>query len=610
MAIAMLVSGVFSASNLAEAAPTSGFVTIVFDDGTSNQFSNAFPLMQQHGFAGTYYIITNNVGAAGYMNMANLQTLQNGGNEIASHSVDHQSLVGLTDAKINDECKASQQFLQTNGFSALNFAYPYGSANSHTDSIVLQYFRSARHAYGEGYLMSIPPTATQMRIPMGFAGETGNSSALVQDEAIVAQAHSTNSWVIIFFHNILTTPLTSKFQIGQSDFAAFLNYVGNSSVRVLTMNQAINLWSPPLGVTVSPSSFALDVGQSGTFTASVDGGLSPYKYKWYLGGQVIGVNSANYKFDASSVGSFLLYVNVTDSSGSLVIAKSNIALIEVDFALLAPTVLASKSVVDQGQNSSLTSSPITTGTSPYSYQWFEMSPGGSYVTAGSNSDSLGFITSSATPAGGWSFILQVKDNSGVAVNSSAISVTVNPTISASASAGGFISPTGSVAVNFGDSQTFNVTADTGYDIVDVNVDGSSVGAVSAYTFNNVQVSHTISATFAPTPTPAPTATPTATPTPAPTDSPTPNPTATPPTTQAPTSTLRTTASPTPTPTTKPTDTPTPTPKSTPTQTPTTSPKQTQLNLPQEAIYGVTSAFAIVATGGVLFASKKNKKWKK
>jgi cell division septation protein DedD len=294
----------------------------------------------------------------------------------------------------------------------------------------------------------------------------------------------------------------------------------------------------------------------------------------------------------------------------LVIAKSNIALIEVDFALLAPTVLASKSVVDQGQNSSLTSSPITTGTSPYSYQWFEMSPGGSYVTAGSNSDSLGFITSSATPAGGWSFILQVKDNSGVAVNSSAISVTVNPTISASASAGGFISPTGSVAVNFGDSQTFNVTADTGYDIVDVNVDGSSVGAVSAYTFNNVQVSHTISATFAPTPTPAPTATPTATPTPAPTDSPTPNPTATPPTTQAPTSTLRTTASPTPTPTTKPTDTPTPTPKSTPTQTPTTSPKQTQLNLPQETIYGVTSAFAIVATGGVLFASKKNKKWKK
>lgn len=69
------------------------------------------------------------------------------------------------------------------------------------------------------------------------------------------------------------------------------------------------------------------------------------------------------------------------------------------------------------------------------------------------------------------------------------------TIIASAGANGTISPTGSVAVNCGGSQTYAITANTGFNISDVQVDGISVGAVSAYTFSNVTATHTISATF-------------------------------------------------------------------------------------------------------------------
>jgi len=74
-------------------------------------------------------------------------------------------------------------------------------------------------------------------------------------------------------------------------------------------------------------------------------------------------------------------------------------------------------------------------------------------------------------------------------------------IVASAEAGGSISPSGTVSVDYGDSQTFTITADTGYHIVDVTVNGSSVGAVDSYTFTNVQADYTISATFALTSTP-------------------------------------------------------------------------------------------------------------
>lgn len=69
------------------------------------------------------------------------------------------------------------------------------------------------------------------------------------------------------------------------------------------------------------------------------------------------------------------------------------------------------------------------------------------------------------------------------------------TITASAGSNGSISPSGSVTVNQGSDKSFTITPDTGYQVVDVLVDESSVGAVSSYTFTNITHNHTIEATF-------------------------------------------------------------------------------------------------------------------
>jgi quinol monooxygenase YgiN len=70
------------------------------------------------------------------------------------------------------------------------------------------------------------------------------------------------------------------------------------------------------------------------------------------------------------------------------------------------------------------------------------------------------------------------------------------TLTASAGANGAISPSGSIQVIQGASQTFTITANTGYTVSAVAVDGTSVGAVTSYTFSNVQAAHSISASFA------------------------------------------------------------------------------------------------------------------
>ncbi len=68
-------------------------------------------------------------------------------------------------------------------------------------------------------------------------------------------------------------------------------------------------------------------------------------------------------------------------------------------------------------------------------------------------------------------------------------------ISATATEGGSIDPSGEITILKGEDQTFLITPDNGYFINDVLVDGKSVGRVSEYTFENVNSSHTIHAIF-------------------------------------------------------------------------------------------------------------------
>ena len=125
-------------------------------------------------------------------------------------------------------------------------------------------------------------------------------------------------------------------------------------------------------------------------------------------------------------------------------------------AIIAPTISASAITVDQSQTSSLTSTLISTGTSPYSYQWLEQVPGEeSYVAVNdATSSSYSFATSTSTDIGTYSFELQVTDSASSAVISGAIAITVNaaPIVS--------LSPD-SYSTNLGQSGTFTASASGG-----------------------------------------------------------------------------------------------------------------------------------------------------
>ncbi|HII85933.1 TPA: hypothetical protein HA273_05075, partial [Candidatus Bathyarchaeota archaeon] len=111
----------------------------------------------------------------------------------------------------------------------------------------------------------------------------------------------------------------------------------------------------------------------------------------------------------------------------------------------------------------------------------------------------------ASPAAGWRFGGWTGNLTGI-LNPSSITITGNSavtavfvanqyTISASASEGGSISPSGITIVDNGGNQTYNITASFGYHIVSVTVNGTSVGVVNSYMVSNVTGDTTIAANF-------------------------------------------------------------------------------------------------------------------
>ena len=68
-------------------------------------------------------------------------------------------------------------------------------------------------------------------------------------------------------------------------------------------------------------------------------------------------------------------------------------------------------------------------------------------------------------------------------------------IVASAGIGGTISPSGTTTLDEGSSQAYTISANTGYKIESVTVDGADQGAITSYTFSNVNSNHTIEVVF-------------------------------------------------------------------------------------------------------------------
>jgi peptidoglycan/xylan/chitin deacetylase (PgdA/CDA1 family) len=112
-------------------------VVLTFDDGLRDFLTTAAPVLRQHRFSATLFVVTGKLGQttqwsssngnSALLNHEELSELRSQGFQLGSHTVTHADLRTLDDARLARELEASRAAIADFGQTFIPFAYPGGT---------------------------------------------------------------------------------------------------------------------------------------------------------------------------------------------------------------------------------------------------------------------------------------------------------------------------------------------------------------------------------------------------------------------------------------------------------------------------------------------------
>jgi len=219
-----------------------GLVSITFDDGWRNIYTNGLPLLQKYNIPSTQYLLTETTSYPDYMTIAMMREFQTKGHEIGSHTVSHAHLSQLSAAQLATELSNSQTFLRNNfgAQTAKNFATPYGEYNDSVITSIQQYYRSHRST-DVGYNSKDNFNIYNIKVQ-----NVTNETTPAQVKAWVDTAVATKTWLVIVYHEVTATAEDPTYAVTPANLDAELNIVKQSGVTVKTVDQALDEIVPQL----------------------------------------------------------------------------------------------------------------------------------------------------------------------------------------------------------------------------------------------------------------------------------------------------------------------------------------------------------------------------
>lgn len=114
-------------------------VILTFDDGYADFYTAAYPVLKQHGWTATVYVISGRIGAQGYLTRKQILDLRDNGYEIGAHTVNHFDLTKRPAGEVLYEIQQSKLGIEKIiGDTVTSFAYPAGKYNEETIDLVKQ----------------------------------------------------------------------------------------------------------------------------------------------------------------------------------------------------------------------------------------------------------------------------------------------------------------------------------------------------------------------------------------------------------------------------------------------------------------------------------------
>lgn len=114
-------------------------IVLTFDDGYADNYTNAFPILQNYKFPATFFVITQFIeeNRPGYMTWKQLGEMASAGMEIGSHSMNHLDLYNKLRTVLTTQIAGSKVQIESRlNVPVKSFSYPAGRYNSRTIDVV------------------------------------------------------------------------------------------------------------------------------------------------------------------------------------------------------------------------------------------------------------------------------------------------------------------------------------------------------------------------------------------------------------------------------------------------------------------------------------------
>ncbi|MEN7366871.1 polysaccharide deacetylase family protein [Bacillus safensis] len=113
--------------------PSEKYVLITFDDGYTDNYTKAFPILKQYGMKATIFMIEQSIGCPNHLTDEQMDEMMAHGISIESHTIHHLELNRLSKQQQEEELKGSKTFFDQRFSQRTRMvSYPVGRYNEET----------------------------------------------------------------------------------------------------------------------------------------------------------------------------------------------------------------------------------------------------------------------------------------------------------------------------------------------------------------------------------------------------------------------------------------------------------------------------------------------
>jgi len=217
-------------------APARGILSLSFDDFPASAWTEAAPVLAEHGIKATYYVAGGlsggtNIGKPQF-EVEHLQAAYAAGHEVGCHTFDHVSALRLSPEDLTGQLARNAAWVaeRLDGHVMTSFAWPFGDVALGAKAVIDQRFQ-----LGRGVRDGVNAGRAD-RVNLQAIGLESRRLPHYDLEGLVARAADASGWLIAYGHDVESAP--TPYGCTPEDLDRLIRLAKTAGLEILPVGEA------------------------------------------------------------------------------------------------------------------------------------------------------------------------------------------------------------------------------------------------------------------------------------------------------------------------------------------------------------------------------------